>query len=134
MLAYLLRQPMVAFDAEWKPIGSSSSSSVALIQFATNECVYLLDAVTIDIDMDAWNRLAVQIFNNCEILKIGEFERFFFEENSHFRMEIDIFLWNFTFSYGNSNFPMEIHIFQWISAFSKENLHFPITNWHFFLC
>lgn len=73
MFAYLIRQPMVAFDAEWKPIGSAASSSVALIQFATNECVYLLDAVTIDIDVDTWNRLAVEFFNNCEILKIGEF-------------------------------------------------------------
>lgn len=72
MLAYLIHQPMVAFDAEWKPIGSSSSSSVALIQFATSERVYLLDAVTIDIELDTWNRLAIEIFNNCEILKIGE--------------------------------------------------------------
>lgn len=73
MLAYLLRQNMVAFDAEWKPIGSTATSKVALIQFATSECVYLLDAVTVDIDEEAWNQLAIGLFNNCEVLKIGEF-------------------------------------------------------------
>lgn len=71
MLAYLVRQTMVAFDAEWKPIGSMATSKVALIQFATAECVYLLDAVTIDINEEAWNRLAVELFNNSEVLKIG---------------------------------------------------------------
>lgn len=73
MLSYLVRQHMVAFDAEWKPIGSAAASKVALIQFATSECVFLLDAVTINIDIDTWNRLAIDVFNNCEILKIGEF-------------------------------------------------------------
>lgn len=69
MLAYLSEQFVIAFDAEWKPI--SCSPEVALIQLATNERVYLVDVILIDMCVDEWNRLATHVFNNVEILKLG---------------------------------------------------------------
>lgn len=71
MLSYLTSQQFVAFDAEWKPICTTSSQTVALIQFATAERIYLLDVVTIQLNNGDWNRLANDVFNNLEILKIG---------------------------------------------------------------
>lgn len=71
MLTYLSNQPMIAFDAEWKPI-SKTTLDVALIQFATSEKIYLLDVISIDIGINDWNNLATQVFNNLEILKIGK--------------------------------------------------------------
>lgn len=72
MLTYLSSQQMVAFDAEWKPI-SASSVDIALIQFATEEKIYLVDVLSDDIGINDWNRLATKVFNNVEILKIGNF-------------------------------------------------------------
>lgn len=71
MLNYLLRQPFIAFDAEWNPI-KTSSPELALIQFATSERIFLIDVVSADISRNDWNQLATSVFNNLEILKIGE--------------------------------------------------------------
>lgn len=71
MLGYLLGQSFVAFDAEWNPI-KTSSPELALIQFATNERIFLIDVISSDISPDDWNRLAINVFNNLEILKIGK--------------------------------------------------------------
>lgn len=81
MLNYLLRQPFVAFDAEWNPI-KTSSPELALIQFATIERIFLIDVVSADISRNDWNQLATNVFNNLEILKIGE-EIFFKHSLSH---------------------------------------------------
>lgn len=70
MLTYLTSQHVIAFDAEWKPI--SCTPEVALIQLATNERVYLVDVILIDINANEWNRLATHVFNNVEILKLGK--------------------------------------------------------------
>lgn len=71
MLTYLTAQVVIAFDAEWKPI--SCSPEVALIQLATNERVYLVDVILIDINANEWIQLATRVFNNVEILKLGRF-------------------------------------------------------------
>lgn len=71
MLSYLLRQPIVAFDAEWNPI-KTSSPELALLQFATIERIFLIDVISTDITRDDWNQLAANVFNNLEILKIGK--------------------------------------------------------------
>lgn len=71
MLSYLSRQHTVAFDCEWNPI-KTSSPELALIQFATTERVFLIDVISTHISLDYWNRLATNIFNNLEILKIGK--------------------------------------------------------------
>lgn len=71
MLEYLLRQQVIAFDAEWNPI-KTSAPELALIQFATNERIFLIDVIATDISRDDWNRLAAVVFNNLEILKIGK--------------------------------------------------------------
>lgn len=75
MLTYLTSQLVIAFDAEWKPI--SCTPEVALIQLATNERVYLIDVIMIDINANEWNHLATHVFNNVEILKLGKFAGIF---------------------------------------------------------
>lgn len=81
MLSYLTAQFVIGFDAEWKPI--SCTPEVALIQLATNERVYLVDVILIDINANDWNHLATRVFNNVEILKLGEFMIDFDIENNH---------------------------------------------------
>lgn len=70
MLNYLLRQQIVAFDAEWNPI-KTSSPELALLQFATIDRIFLIDVISTDISRNDWNQLAANVFNNLEILKIG---------------------------------------------------------------
>lgn len=70
MLTYLSRQNLVAFDAEWNPI-KTSSPELALIQLATAERIFLIDVISADISLDYWNQLATLVFNNLEILKLG---------------------------------------------------------------
>lgn len=72
MLSYLSRQHLVAFDAEWNPIKTPTSSDLALIQFATAERIFLIDVISGAISIEYWNRLATTIFNNLEILKLGK--------------------------------------------------------------
>lgn len=72
MLGYLSRQHLVAFDAEWNPIKTEQKQNeLALIQFATAERIFLIDVISTDFTIDLWNKLAANIFNNLEILKIG---------------------------------------------------------------
>lgn len=71
MLRYLLHQQVVAFDAEWNPM-KTSAPELALIQFATSERIFLIDVISPNITRDDWNRLAMGVFNNLEILKIGK--------------------------------------------------------------
>lgn len=75
MLTLLSGEPVIAFDAEWKPI-STSTSDVALIQLATDRCVYLIDVVVNDFATEDWNRLATGVFDNLEILKLGKLRLF----------------------------------------------------------
>lgn len=73
MLSYLTRQHLVAFDAEWNPIKTEQKQNeIALIQFATAERIFLIDVISTDITIDLWNKLAANVFNNLEILKIGK--------------------------------------------------------------
>lgn len=71
MLTILFGESVIGFDAEWKPI-STSTSDVALIQLATNRCIYLIDVIVNNFTTDDWDRLATNIFNNLEILKLGK--------------------------------------------------------------
>lgn len=73
MLQYLMVQSLIAFDAEWKPISIQCIDKIALIQFATAERIYLLDVISINITVNDWNLLATKVFNNPDILKVGEF-------------------------------------------------------------
>ncbi|XP_031636670.1 exonuclease mut-7 homolog [Contarinia nasturtii] len=70
MLGYLSRQPLVAFDAEWNPI-KTTFNELALIQCATTDRIFLIDVTSSDITIDCWNKLATNIFNNLEILKLA---------------------------------------------------------------
>lgn len=70
MMTYLSCQHLVAFDAEWNPM-KTSSAELALIQLATAERIFLIDVISEHITLECWNRLATHVFNNLEILKIG---------------------------------------------------------------
>lgn len=72
MLQYLMVQNLIGFDAEWKPISIQCIDKIALIQFATAEKIYLLDVIRINISVNDWNLLATKVFNNPDILKVGE--------------------------------------------------------------
>lgn len=70
MLRYVSAQSIIAIDAEWKPI-ASATTEVALIQIATREPIFLIDAILLAIDVADWNKLGTYVFNNHEVLKIG---------------------------------------------------------------
>ena len=71
MLNILSVQRFVAFDAEWKPT-FCSTNEVALIQLATRNVIFLIDVIMLNISNEDWNHLGKRVFNNNEILKIGE--------------------------------------------------------------
>lgn len=70
MIKYLAVQYLIAIDAEWKPT-FNVKSEVAVIQLATKEKIYLIDVVTLRINDDDWDKLGKYIFNNDEIVKLG---------------------------------------------------------------
>lgn len=72
MLHHLSELNMVAIDAEWKPISRGATTDVALIQIATREQIYLIDVVLLNIVTNDWNQLVDHVFNNQQIVKIGE--------------------------------------------------------------
>lgn len=92
MLQYLMVQKLVAFDAEWKPISIQCIDKIALIQFATAQRIYLLDTITINITVNDWNNLATKVFNNPDILKVGEFRNAFYALHCY---EMKQLIWNF---------------------------------------
>lgn len=57
-------------DAEWKP-SFNSKSTIALIQLATKDCVYLIDGLSENFESKDWNNLGKYVLKNDEILKIG---------------------------------------------------------------
>lgn len=72
MIRYIAAQNYISFDAEWKPT-FCATTELALIQLATNSKIFLIDVISISIDINDWNQLGELIFNNNEILKIGKF-------------------------------------------------------------
>lgn len=73
MLQRLSTEHMAAIDAEWKPI-SRSTTDVALIQISTSDCVYLIDVMMSNIDAPDWNLLVEKVFNNQQLIKIGNWQ------------------------------------------------------------
>lgn len=73
MLNFITTQQMVGIDAEWKPI-TRTSAEIALIQIATLQQIFLIDAICLTMDTSDWNQLAKYVFNNNQILKIGNIQ------------------------------------------------------------
>lgn len=57
-------------DAEWKP-SFNSKSTIALIQLATKDYIYLIDGLSENFESKDWNNLGKYVLKNDEILKIG---------------------------------------------------------------
>lgn len=70
MITDLTRQPMVAFDSEWKPT-FGGAKEVSLIQLATRESIYLIDVMVNQLEGSDWASLARNVFNKDDILKVA---------------------------------------------------------------
>ena len=63
---------IVGIDSEWKPCFGTKQTELALIQIATDNNVYILDVTTMGNDSgDLWSELALILFENKNILKLG---------------------------------------------------------------
>lgn len=63
----------VGLDSEWKPYFGTKPSDVALIQLSTGKNIYLLDVVELGHAHHLWKQLSIQLFENHEILKLGQY-------------------------------------------------------------
>jgi ribonuclease D len=71
MLRDLQRQQIIALDSEWKPT-QNINNTAALLQLATHKDIYLLDLILLQISDNDWWQLGNNVFNNDNILKLGE--------------------------------------------------------------
>ncbi|XP_043248920.1 exonuclease mut-7 homolog isoform X1 [Colletes gigas] len=62
---------IVGIDSEWKPNFGTKQTELALIQIATKTNVYILDVTTMGSKMKLWAELAMTLFENKSILKLG---------------------------------------------------------------
>lgn len=70
MLDDLTGQPLVAYDAEWKPT-FCAENELHLIQLATRQHVYLVDVPQLQAAGADWPRLANEVFNSGDIMKLA---------------------------------------------------------------
>lgn len=80
MMKVLVKKAVIAFDVEGIPF---SNGVMALLQIACNESVYLVDTITSQIGNDCWSQLAALVFNNNDIIKIGENLNFVLRISKH---------------------------------------------------
>ncbi|XP_060535311.1 exonuclease mut-7 homolog [Cylas formicarius] len=63
---------LVGIDCEWKPSFGSQLNELALMQISTRESVFVLDVVNLaGRESRSWETLGRDLFNNCDILKLG---------------------------------------------------------------
>ncbi|XP_075229875.1 exonuclease mut-7 homolog isoform X1 [Lycorma delicatula] len=62
---------MIGFDAEWKPAFGAVTTSLALLQIATLDKVYILDLIAIKGNSHWWYKFGSHIFGNENIIKLG---------------------------------------------------------------
>lgn len=61
---------IIAFDTEWKP-SATNDNTVAVLQLAIHDKVFLVDCITETIDANMWKLLGNKVFNNTKIMKVG---------------------------------------------------------------
>jgi ribonuclease D len=71
MMNDLERQVIIALDSEWKPT-QNVLNTAALLQLATHRNIYLIDLIMLRVSDRDWWRLGNNVFNNDNILKLGE--------------------------------------------------------------
>lgn len=65
---------LVGIDCEWKPNFGMNKNELALIQIATRTNVFLLDVIKLgSLVPHLWKETENFLFNNCDILKLGEY-------------------------------------------------------------
>lgn len=64
---------MIGFDAEWKPAFGAVTTSLALLQIATLDKVYILDLIAIKGNSHWWYKFGSHIFGNENIIKLGNY-------------------------------------------------------------
>lgn len=64
---------IIGFDAEWKPAFGTKITSLALLQIATLDNVYILDLLALEKNSHWWHTFGCNIFGNDKIIKLGEF-------------------------------------------------------------
>lgn len=64
----------MGIDCEWKPSFGVNKSELALIQIATRTKVFIFDVIKLGpLVPHLWKETDSFLFNNCDILKLGEF-------------------------------------------------------------
>lgn len=64
---------IVGVDTEWKPVFGSTPNNMSIIQIATNDKVYLIDALALN-STRFWRKLGAAVFGNQNILKLGMYK------------------------------------------------------------
>lgn len=60
-------------DCEWKPSFGLQKNELSLMQIATHKSVFILDVIELGSKVaHLWQELGKYLFNNCDILKLGE--------------------------------------------------------------
>lgn len=73
---------IVGLDCEWKPSFGVHCNELALLQIATRTEVFILDVIKLSsLGPYLWQKLGSELFNNCDIVKLGKYQ-FFIE--THF--------------------------------------------------
>lgn len=63
---------MVGIDCEWKPTFGLHKNELSLMQIATHNAVFILDVIKLGNKVTyLWQELGNFLFNNCDILKLG---------------------------------------------------------------
>ena len=63
---------MVGIDAEWKPMFCTSKNVLALLQIASKDQIFILDACALSLQcQELWHELGVTLFTNENIIKLG---------------------------------------------------------------
>lgn len=69
---------VIGVDCEWKPSFGSDINELALMQIATRKNVFVLDIINLGNKVpQLWQELGKFVFNNCDILKLGMYYKFF---------------------------------------------------------
>ncbi|XP_050362372.1 exonuclease mut-7 homolog [Nymphalis io] len=73
LVSNLINCSIVSIDCEWKPSFGATQSQVALIQIASNDCIYLIDTLVLNNKQYSsfWYRFNKSLLENAEIIKLG---------------------------------------------------------------
>lgn len=63
---------LIGIDCEWKPSFGVQRNELALMQIATRTDVFIIDVIKLGTVVSClWQEVGMILFNNCDILKLG---------------------------------------------------------------